>query len=113
METLERLKTDYDEIDLQIESGHTYAGIFLALPYAKDEFQRKDMEATLQTLLESSGYIRAVFDSHHDPISFLASRGSRFSDMVQRGILQERGQFRGDGFGRETRRVRLHLCGSV
>lgn len=74
----EELKRDYETIDREIDAGHAYAGIFISLPYAKDEFQRKDMEITLQALYENSRYIRAVVDEHSDPISFLAGRGPSY-----------------------------------
>lgn len=105
----ERLR-DYETIDQHIEAGHAYAGIVLALGYAKDEFQRKDMEATAKALFESSGYIRDAVEHHPDYLSFLASRGGA-RDMVQPRILQERGDERDiHSIGGEVRRDGLHLC---
>lgn len=65
----------FDEFDIQIQAGHSYAGIFTSLPFAKDEFQLQDMQATLQELYAASPYIRSVVDNHPDPVSFLSSRG--------------------------------------
>lgn len=93
-------------IDQQIEAGHTYVDLELALPFAKDEEQANEIRATLKTLFDASPYIQQVFLRHPDPLSFLANcrSGNRDSDLVQPQGLSCSGQHGNHRLGGEIGR---------
>lgn len=68
-------KNPYQNVDLEIETGHLYVNLQLALGHAKDAAQAEDIRSTMAALVTSCRYLSEMLLRHPNPIAFLASRG--------------------------------------
>lgn len=82
----------YERIDQEIQAGHHYVSLHIALGHAKDEAQANDIRATIKALFEASAYIQEVVEYHPQPLDFLASRASasnRHEDNCSNRVLEQ------------------------
>lgn len=68
-------KDDYEQIDAEIEIGHRYAALALALGVQADERAACEIRREMGKLLRQSRYLSHLLETHPNPLSFLASRG--------------------------------------